>query len=346
MGEYVRSLNIATQLAAENYEIHFALNSSAPYCSSCPFPVSQLPASPTKCTAEVLDLLRHLKPDLVVYDASGRAKQLAYCAKNNIKTVFIAQHRQKLAKALRLTRLLNTDLILVAQSQALTGPLTWIQKIKLALLNKSHPVYLGPIYLEASIEDQKSFLENTALSPGQYVLFNAGGGGNKINIDGEVRSATENYIQLAKKLADHINSSGDSCTKCVVVGGANYLDASKINLDGIHYIDSCKATEFHTLLTNCKFAVLSGGSSLLQAIASGVGSIVALPLATDQKKRIERCRDLFGITSCEIDEEKILICLFDKLKGDKLKDSRKKIKNTLENGLHRSVIEIKKLLAK
>ena len=97
IGEYMRSLIIAQALAAKwpGLDIQFVLNKHAPSAASCPFPTHLLNNSATKEKAAVNQLLQHLKPDLVIFDCSGRASQARQAKKLGAKVVFISQHQKK-----------------------------------------------------------------------------------------------------------------------------------------------------------------------------------------------------------------------------------------------------------
>ena len=107
IGEYMRSLIIAQALQAKwpSLDIQFVLNKHAPSAASCPFPTHLLNNSATKEKAAVNALLQQLKPDLVIFDCSGRASQARQAKKLGAKVVFISQHQKKRAKGFALGRL-------------------------------------------------------------------------------------------------------------------------------------------------------------------------------------------------------------------------------------------------
>src|SRR3954453_13462955 len=74
MGEYARSVALATAVAQRSpeTEIHFAVSREAPYAEDTPFPKTLLPSSPTFNSVQMSDLMRRLRPTLVVFDNAGR----------------------------------------------------------------------------------------------------------------------------------------------------------------------------------------------------------------------------------------------------------------------------------
>ena len=60
--------------------------------------------SPTKEIAAVNALMAQQRPDLVVFDASGRQAQLQMAYKLGAKVIFISQHRRKRSRGMKVGR--------------------------------------------------------------------------------------------------------------------------------------------------------------------------------------------------------------------------------------------------
>ena len=90
IGEYMRSLVIAQALQAEypQLDIQFVLNKHAPTAAGCPFPTHLLNNSATKEKAAVNRILEQFKPDLVIFDCSGRASQAQMAKRLGAKVIF------------------------------------------------------------------------------------------------------------------------------------------------------------------------------------------------------------------------------------------------------------------
>lgn len=347
MGEYVRSTAIAKAFVDKypGTKIVFGLNKHAPFFPTCEFSSYPLSNTPTLCTKEVLLLVSELKPDLVVFDASGRARQLAYCKKLGIKTLFIAQHARKLSKGLSVGRIKNTDSIVVAQSELLTGDLSWYQKLKLKLYKKSPPAYVGPIFSQAAFDMDDAILSSKDLVKDSYVFINSGGGGNKIlTREGSV-AAAELFLKLAASLSSMID------LKIVVVMGGNYIERSDVETDKIKnegadkkitVIKHCKADVFNVLVRNAHTLVLSGGSSLLQAISSGNKRIVAVPVANDQLERIASCAKYYGIRRSSPELSEIIAATREEVRKSRVEEGNQFEK--MENGLNKTIGIIQQLL--
>lgn len=350
MGEYARSTAIAKALVNSNpnTQIYFGLNKYAPYFTACEFPCFPFDDSPTLCTEAVLSLLKQLNPDLVVFDASGRAKQLLYCKENGIKTVFIAQHARKLAKGLSLGRIKSTDRIIVVQPKNLTGELGPLQKLKLNWFDKKLPYYVGPIFSEVPVENDSRLLNEMLLEKQGYIFVNSGGGGNKIKSTEGLVAAAGLFLELATVLSPLTD------LKVVVVLGKNYscaVNHSTIVDENVMVIDHCESEIFNVLVRNAHTAVLSGGSSLLQAISGGVERIVSVAVAGDQKKRIASCVKHYGIKSCSPELSKLVQIVMEEIKKPYDKNGRvqgaitdKNDSKKMENGLYRTVEIIQELL--
>jgi hypothetical protein len=78
-GEYHRSLAVARALEQRwpGCRIRFVLNTSAPYTAASPYAGLRIEDSPTRSNAAVVDYIRNERPDVVVFDSSGRLAQYA-----------------------------------------------------------------------------------------------------------------------------------------------------------------------------------------------------------------------------------------------------------------------------
>lgn len=339
MGEYVRSLCLAKELSRvhPDMQLAFGLNRNAMYIDDCPFEVFPLDDTPTRCTGAVLEMIDQFAPDLVIFDASGRVRQFAGCKRRNIRTVFIAQHQRKLNRALRFRRIKYTDLILVAQPPAFIKSHSILQKCWLKLFNKNSPVVAGPIFANVSLEQTQEYLQESGLVVGEYVVVNAGGGGNMLSSAGKNVAAIELFVNAIQDLAREANK------QVVVIPGRNYKGVLTSGLpNNVKVIPHCEEHEFNILLANASAALLSGGSALLQAIASGLTHILAVPVAKDQKERIALCEKHYDIESCIPELEPL------KLQCRMLFRNRdvnaKALRPAMENGLQKAVNAILSLL--
>ena len=107
VGEYMRSLILANALSlhAPHARITFILSRQAPFINECPYAVCLVDCSPTQCTAQVNAFVQTILPDIIIFDASGRAAQYRNAKQLGAKVVFISQHKKKRARAFALNRI-------------------------------------------------------------------------------------------------------------------------------------------------------------------------------------------------------------------------------------------------
>jgi hypothetical protein len=284
IGEYMRSMIIAKALLFRwpNINIHFILNEQVFYLNDCPYTVHTCEGSPTKHVSRVNDIIEEVSPDLIIFDASGRANNFKKAKEVGAKVAFISQHNKKRSRGLKLNRLLHTDIHWVAQPDYSIKPISYWQRAKLSLFNQKTPKNIGPVFDLSSTEDQKSLLKGYGLIKDHYFVFNAGSGGHKIAdllaTDIYYRAAREFYKQsLDRKIK----------MKCVVIFGSNYPKHLPEDND-IITLKNIENKDFITLLSNAKGCVISAGDTLLQCIALHK-VCVAAPVSPDQPARLKLC---------------------------------------------------------
>lgn len=317
IGEYMRSIIIANVLRDRwpQCDVTFILNEQVSYLNDCPYQVRTCKDSPTKDVKAVNNIIKELCPDLVVFDASGRASQFKQAKAVGAKVAFISQHSKKRSRGLKLNRLFNTDIHWVVQADYCINPLNFWQRTKLRFLKVNWPQNIGPVYNLPSAQMQHKFLDSYMLKKNDFILFNAGSGGHKIN--GIL--AADIYFQAAQALQQKTSM------KCVVVFGSNYPKELPINSD-VTVIKSIENEEFISLLANAHSCVLSAGDTLLQCIDLGV-PCVASAVSPDQPARLKVCaseRLVIPASLCAEDIVDKATMLLDKAKFDKL---IKKVKN-------------------
>ena len=297
IGEYARSLIIADKIKQtySNADIHFILNKFVSYFSDCPYPAHPCSGSATKDVKSVNTAISQLKPDLVIFDASGRAKQIKHAKSTGAKVAFISQHKKKRNRGLKLNRLFNIDIHWVAQPSFCIPPLSFWQRSKLALFNKKAPQPIGPVYADILEEEVTKELEKQGLNNEEYFIFNAGSGGHKC---GEIYSIDILY-EAACLFAEKTG------TKCVVVFGANYPKAlfkQKFNQDIddlVVCLPSLSHRSFLCLLMAAKGRVISAGDTLLQCIDMEKPCI-AVAVSKDQPNRLAQCQQLNLVLAADL----------------------------------------------
>ncbi|PSW64521.1 hypothetical protein C0W88_14760 [Photobacterium leiognathi subsp. mandapamensis] len=335
IGEYMRSLILADAIKVHwpHAEILFILSQAAPYAETCPYPKKLLKQSPTKHIVEVNTIISDFQPNIVIFDASGRQAQLKQAHKVGAKVIFISQHKRKRSRGLKLTRASVTDKHWVAQPKFIIGPINTFERIKLKFLKKKEPTCLGAVFPTPSFAQQQTLLNKYNLKENQFILFNAGSGGHKKN--------NKFCIDIMARAARNI--ALETTLTPVIVYGSNYPNKIPKHSEMVN-IKSLENDDFINLLALSKAAVISGGDTLLQAIALHKPTL-AVPVSKDQPDRIQACRDNQLILDCTLNEDEIAITV-KKLITDKylarLKQAMASIPNL--NGLDICINDIQELL--
>lgn len=334
IGEYMRSVILADAIRDTwpQAEIGFILNRHAPYASACPYPALLLDASPTKCEALVNAHMREFCPGLVIFDASGRQSQLAQAKALGAKVIFISQHKSKRRRGMKIGRARLTDKHWVVQPEFVIGEPSWLSQHKLKWLGLTKPQCIGPVFTNPQPEIQASMLAMHSLERHEFVLLNAGSGGHKI--DNEL--AADRFAEVAKAIA----ATG---RRAVLVLGPNYPKAQP-QIPGVLCLSQVDNKDFITLLDACRYAVISGGDTLLQAIALSVPTL-AVPVSKDQPKRIATCTKLHLIQDCPCEVNNMVAAckvLDNQAELTKLKQNMATLPQL--NGLNTAMADIHQLL--
>ncbi|MFQ6372836.1 hypothetical protein [Shewanella sp. YIC-542] len=279
IGEYMRCLIVADAITRRwpNANVRFILSRHAPYASDCPYPAALIDNTPTKSIPAVNEQLSEYRPDMVIFDASGRSAQLRHAKRCGAKVVFISQHRRKRRRGLKWRRLQVTDCHWVVQPAFLMGKLSWFERCKLALQKKAAPACIGPVFCPPDLQRQQALLAQYDLPAQGFWFFNAGSGGHRL----QGKLAADTFAAAAAALYQRTGIA------CVMVFGSNYPHALPQH-EGVIGIASIDNMAFISLLAAAKGAVLAGGDTLLQALALHIPA-VAVAVAPDQHARVKRC---------------------------------------------------------
>lgn len=288
----MRSLIIADEVARHwpEAEICFILSKEAPYAATCPYPVRLLERTPTKEVKAVNALMDAYRPDIVLFDASGRKSQLEYAHALGAKVVFFSQHRRKRSRGMKIGRARVTDAHLVVQPEFVIGPVSGVDTLKMKLIGKPLPHCIGPVFSAPNVTRQQGLLMEHGIAEGEFVLFNAGSGGHKL----AGMLAADSFFEAAKL---SYKSSG---MISVMVFGPNYPKELPV-AEGVMSVSTLSNNDFINLLVAARAAVLSGGDTLLQAIALKK-LVLATPVSKDQPARIASCVARGLILDCKLTE--------------------------------------------
>jgi ADP-heptose:LPS heptosyltransferase len=277
-GEYARSLAIARAAAAQwpGAAVHFMLSREAPYAADPPFPATLLPSSPTFHSADVIAVIHEFRPDIVVFDNAGRTAQLRAAQRSGARVVYISARSRQRRKAFRWRWMRLIDEHWIAYPQFVAGGLSFLEQLKLRLMESPAVRYLDVILSKIEAADNEAANAKIPYPAGSYVLVIPGGGtGHPGAMDavGEFRAA-----------ANILAAAGAATVFVGPAGAASSVDAV-LNLRSVGMLPQ---PQLAVLMHGAKLIVTNGGSTLLQAIACAKACI-AVPIAKDQVKRIEHC---------------------------------------------------------
>ena len=279
MGEYARSLAIA-RAASKHWPaaaIRFVLSRKAAYAADAPFPATLLASSPTFHSAAVIELLDHWRPDVVIFDNTGRTAQLRAARRLGARVVYISARRRQRRKAFRWRWMRLIDEHWIAYPEFIAGPLKFFERLKLKMLGRPIVRYLDVILSRTDPAQRSGVLSRTGCEPGTFVLVVPGGGTGHP----DVSDAVGHFMAASRSLA----ASG---VPTVYVGPPDAAGGDAAPAANLHQLGPLPQVELADLMRSARLIIANGGSTLLQAIACG-SACIAVPIAGDQTERTRRC---------------------------------------------------------
>jgi len=335
IGEYMRSTIIANavQKKIPQADIHFILSSRANYSKNCSYTTHFSNSSATKDTPKVKQVIETIKPNLVIFDCSGRAKQFRIAKQNGANVIFISQHSKKRTRGLSIRRILYTDLHWVVQPTYTVKPLSIIESIRLKILNKPEPKNIGPIMPKIEPNNISKTLNKYFLKSGEFFLFSSGSGGHIL--DGKL--VADEFYKAAMKFQLKTK------IKCIVVFGSNFPKSIPKN-SKVQCVSFVSAQDFLILLNEAKGRVISAGGTLLQSIELARPS-VSVAVSKDQPSRLKDCemRNYTIRASLSVDDMCSKAELLTKSKNYQSMLASLK-KHDQEYGLNTALSDIKKMI--
>ncbi len=280
-GEYYRCLTLARAMAARapGARIDFLLNREAGVERDERFGYHEIPATPARASGEVLGIGEKLRPDLVVFDSTGRVRQFRALKKAGARVVWISDRPHKRLKGFRPRQLRWSDLHLVVDVSGRPPRLEWYERALLAAVGRCQAEIVPGIVAEPDRQALAAW-EDSLPPPGQpCAVFVAGGGGY---VD-KGRPVPEILVDAAERLIDSVD------VKAVVVLGPQYRGALREH-ERVCLIDSLPTAALGALLADARLAVTGAGSMLsAQVLAAAVPAVMIPAGGNDQARRI---RDL------------------------------------------------------
>lgn len=280
-GEYYRCLALARAMAdrAPAARIDFLLSRKAGVERDQRFGYHEIPDTPARASGEALRVIEMLRPNLAVFDCTGRVRQFRALKKAGARVVWISDRPHKRLKGFRPRQLRWTDLHLVVEVSGRLPRLKWFERALLAAIGRCRAEAVPGIVAEPDRAALAPWQE-TLPQPGRpCAVFVAGGGGY---VD-KGRPVPEILVDAAERLID----SAD--VEAVVVLGPQYRGALREH-EHVRLIDSLPTAALGALLADARLAVTGAGSMLsAQVMAAGVAALMFPAGGNDQAKRI---RDL------------------------------------------------------
>jgi glycosyltransferase involved in cell wall biosynthesis/UDP:flavonoid glycosyltransferase YjiC (YdhE family) len=276
-GELMRCLIIARELAKADptVDIRFLVNRHAVFRESVNFPIIDCEASPTNSTPQVLATIESFRPDVMVFDNSGRTSQLRAARRAGARLVFSSRAPKLRWKAFRPKWMRLLDEHWIVFPTFVTGGLSRTERLKLRFFPHYGVRQFDTLFTPSEPEARNAWLAGHGLDPGAFVVFVPGGRGEATR----VAEPAELFIAAAREFSAATGQRTVVLTGRKAVtpsGNPNLILLPRVEPDHVQY-----------LLSAALIVVSNGGSTMIHVLAHG-RPIVSIPLAGDQDRRIRR----------------------------------------------------------
>jgi len=290
-GEYFRALAIARGVKRRwpDADLHFVVNRNAVYANAVPYPATYLDGTPTHSGPAVIECLNAQRPDVVIFDSAGRARQLRAAAEIGARRVYVSSRVKTRWKGFRLRRMRFLDEHWIAGPELLALKLSALERFKLRLVPT-----LTVRFLPACFEPPESglgpaVLERYGLTNGGFVLYCPGGAGQ---FRGLAHGPTV-FLTAARVAGER------SRVPAIVVGAP-----SEDSTPGVVTVPALPNAELMALAASARLCVINGGSLLPQCLAQGAACVCA-PIAGDQQRKIDEAAGLGLVRPAPFDSQAI-----------------------------------------
>jgi glycosyltransferase involved in cell wall biosynthesis len=276
-GELMRCLIIARELARAEpaADIRFLVARDAVFREAVEFPVIDLDDSPTRSTRQVIAAIETFRPDVMVFDNSGRTEQLRAARRAGARLVFSSRAPRLRWKAFRLRWMQLLDEHWMVFPTFVIGGLTWYERLKLRIFPAYQVRQFDTLFTPSDDASRHGWLAERGLEPGSYVVFVPGGRSEA----SRVAEPAELFIAAARSF---VAATGQ---RTVVLTGRKSAPAS--DDPRLVLLPRVEPGEVQHLLAESLLVVSNGGTTMIHALAHR-RPLVAVPLASDQDRRIRR----------------------------------------------------------
>lgn len=281
-GELMRCLIIARELARAEpgADIRFLVSRTAVFRESVDFPIIDCDASPTNSTPQVIAAIDAFRPQVMVFDNSGRTAQLRHARAAGARLVFSSRAPKLRWKAFRLKWMRLIDEHWIVFPTFVTGGLTRLERLKLRM----HPGYtvrhFDTLFTPSDPGLRAEWLARHGLRAGEYAVFVPGGRGE----GHRVADPADLFVAAARAFV-----AETGCTSVVLTGRREVAPDS--GLPELRLMPRIGPDEVQHLLAEATLVVSNGGTTMIHALAHR-RPVVAVALAGDQDRRIRRAARL------------------------------------------------------
>jgi glycosyltransferase involved in cell wall biosynthesis len=310
-GELMRCLIIARELrrAAPAADIRFLVSRTAVFREAVDFPIIDCDASPTNSTPQVLAAIEAFRPQVMVFDNSGRTSQLRAAKRAGARLVFSSRAPKLRWKAFRPKWMRLLDEHWIVFPTFVTGGRTRLERFKMRFFPEYTVRQFDTLFPPSDPEVRSRWLAERGLGAGDYVVFVPGGRG-----EGHlVEDPAELFVQAARRV---VAATGQTT---VVLTGRKSV-ATSGDVPALRLLPRIGPEEVQHLLAEARLVVSNGGTTLIHSLAHG-RPIVTVPLAGDQDRRIRRAEKLQIVVSAPRDAERIATEAVALLRDDARRDA-------------------------
>jgi len=276
-GELMRCLIIARELARAEptADIRFLVARDGVFREAVEFPIIDLDDSPTRSTAQVIAAIEAFRPNVMVFDNSGRTEQLRAAIEAGARVVFSSRAPRLRWKAFRIKWMRLLDEHWMVFPAFVTGGLTRYERFKLRVFPDYKVRQFDTLFIPSEGESRREWLAQRGLESGGYVVFVPGGRGEA----SRVAEPAELFIAAARAF---VAATGQ---RAVVLTGRKRVPAG--DDPRLMLLPRVEPGEVQHLLAEALFVVSNGGTTMIHTLAHR-RPLVAIPLASDQDRRIRR----------------------------------------------------------
>ncbi len=292
-GEYYRCLNIARAISRrrENVDIHFLLSRHAEVERERSFHYHLLEKTPSLAGAAVERCIERLRPDLAVFDCTGRKRHFRRVKQMGGKLVWISNRPRKRRRGFHPQILPLLDLHLIGESCDPEPELTRLERVLLKLFGPAQVAFFGIVAPEIVSETAELPFD----LPDEYAVFASGGGG----YEHRGRPVPELFLDAARRFNEVTGMPA------VTVMGPQYRGGIHSD-EHVYVIETLPTAAFGRLLAGARLGVLGAGFMLSsQALAAQLPVVLTAVGGHDQPARVRHFESMGLAVPAALDPDEL-----------------------------------------